>query len=162
MSKSTVRCSLRPWRLPWTAWTPWTLYLCQDASECGVTAMSEQLTRAALERRKEKVEDRCCCCHPPHHAHLPQLSGPFRAAQVRQYRVEMEVQSECIYIFYLPFNTRGSRHFIPIDTSRKVPGYIPLNFRYYNKKKMIPLDETSDMWECMCDVQQHSFSVRPL
>lgn len=103
VSRSTVRCSPRPWRLPWTAWTPWTPCLCQDASECEATAMWGRSTRAVLGRRKEKEGDLCSCCHPLHHAHLPPPSGPSRAAQVGDYKARMDVQSEYVFFFPLPF-----------------------------------------------------------
>lgn len=82
VSRSTARCSLKPWRLPWTAWTPWTRCLCPDASGWEATVTFEPLTKGVRGMRKEKEEDRCFCCLPPHHAHLPPPSEPSRAAQV--------------------------------------------------------------------------------
>lgn len=82
LSRSTVRCSLRPWEDPWIPWTPWTLFQCQGALGCEATAMWGQLTRAVLERKREKEAGHCSYFHLPHQELLPPLWEPFKAAQV--------------------------------------------------------------------------------
>lgn len=82
LSRSTVRCSLRPWEGPWIPWTPWTLFQCQGALGCEATAMWGQLTRAVLERKREKEAGHCSYFHLPHQELLPPLWEPFKAAQV--------------------------------------------------------------------------------
>lgn len=83
LSRSTVRCSLRPWEGPWTTWTPWTLFQCQDPLGCEATAMWGQSTRAVLEKKREKEGGHCSYFRPRHQGRLPLQWEPFKAAQVK-------------------------------------------------------------------------------
>lgn len=83
-SRSTVRCSLRPWGDPWTPWTPWTRSQCQGALGCEATATWGQSTRAVQERKRGREGGPCSYCHLPHPELLPPLWEPFKAAQVNQ------------------------------------------------------------------------------
>lgn len=100
LSRSTVRCNLRPWEDPWTPWTPWTHFQCQGALGCEATATWGQSTRAVLERKREREGGHCCYFHLPHQEHLPPLWEQFKAAQVK-IKIKLKLKQLQIKVYFI-------------------------------------------------------------